>query len=564
MMCPTRTQKQRWLLIGCVFALWAVCAEHVSISAQTATASGGRVISGTVLSAASGQPLEGADVTLNDAKTGTLVAETNTNADGRFLFSRLADGKYSLRATHRGYLAAAFDEHDGFSTAIVTGEGLVSTGLRFTVQPLAVLYGVITDDSGDPVQQARVSLYRQDERSGTGKIVRASAVVSDDLGNYEFPRLAPGNYYIAVTAQPWYAVGSRTLIGQENDTSGEKPRSPLDVAYPTTFYADVTDSDSATPIPVKAGDRIPVNFTMHAVPAVHISMQIPSPERGQFPIPQLRQEVFGSMEAGGMQGATYMPRNDGKTASGMTTVELSGVAPGHYELEVQSPRGEAGRVMSVDASSDHQVVDIGGGETAVNVTGKVAMAGGGNLPAGLSIALAPQQGDGNTSVRVDKDGGFEISNVRPGTYEVIPTASDAAVAISQATAAGATIEKHMLKVGNAPVSLAATLVESSGSVSGFAKDDGKPAAGVMILLVPVNPSGNRELFRRDQSDSDGSFALKRVIPGEYMVVAIADGWTLDWARPEVIGHYLPGGLKVSVPANTKDIQLKDAVQVQLK
>jgi hypothetical protein len=32
----------------------------------------------------------------------------------------------------------------------------------------------------------------------------------------------------------------------------------------------------------------------------------------------------------------------------------------------------------------------------------------------------------------------------------------------------------------------------------------------------------------------------------------------------VIGHYLQGGLKVSVPAHTKDIQLKDAVQVQLK
>ena len=33
------------------------------------------------------------------------------------------------------------------------------------------------------------------------------------------------------------------------------------------------------------------------------------------------------------------------------------------------------------------------------------------------------------------------------------------------------------------------------------------------------------LIRRDQSDSDGSFALRDVVPGQYTVVAIQDGWT---------------------------------------
>jgi len=545
-----------------ITALLAICDGAGSARAQApppaAISHGSRTISGAVVSALGGQPLEGADVTLLDAKSGTLLAETTSDGEGRFAFSHLADGKYSLRATHRGYIASAFDEHDGFSTAIVTGEGLASTGLRFAIKPLAVIYGTVTDESGDPVQQARVSLFRQDERNGTGKIVRSSAVVSDDLGNYEFPRLGPGNYYLAVSAQPWYATHPQ----EQGDGVQGKGHSPLDVAYATTFYADVTDSDSATPIPVKAGDRIPVNFTLHPVPAVHIFMQVPAQERGEIFGPMLRQDVFGSMEPAGLQSMRYSSHGDGSGTPGMSTVELSGVAPGHYEMEFRSPRGDRGRVTSVDASSDHQVVDGAAGEVLADVTGKVAMAGGGGLAPRMSISLMSQQGEENNSARVERDGSFQIHGVAPGTYEVVPSAGDMAVAVRQITASGATLDGHLLKVGSAPVTLAATLVEGAATVSGFAKAGGRPASGAMVVLVPASPGADRELFRRDQSDSDGSFTLKRVIPGEYTLVAIEDGWTLDWARAEVIGHYLSGGMKVTVAARSRDVQLKDAVAVQ--
>ena len=547
-----------------LLALSIFCSAAQTPRAKTTSGNGNREISGVVVSATSGQPLAGADVTLTDPKTAVLVMETTSDAEGRFAFSHLSDGKYSLRATHRGYIASAFDDHDGFSSAIVTGQGLVSTGLRFAIKPLAVIYGAVSDDSGDPVQQGRISLYRQDERSGTGKIVRAGATITDDLGNYEFPRLSPGNYYIAVMAQPWYA-SQQQFQPESGDTTQERPRSPLDVAYATTFYADVTDSDQATPIPVKAGDRIPVNFTMHPVPAVHISMQLPNPGRGQFAgMPQLRQEIFGSMEPTALQGVSYSAHDDGSGAPTMTSVELSGVAPGHYEMEIRSPRGEAGRYTSVDASADHSVIDASASEAMTDVSGKVAMPGGGPLPRGVSISLSSPQGDDNNRGRVERDGSFEIHNVRPGTYEVTANAPEATVAVAQITATGATVDGHLLKVGNVPTVLAATLVESTASVNGFAKIDGKPASGVMVVLVPSDPDASRELFRRDQTNSDGSFTLKSAIPGVYTLVAIEDGWTLDWARAEVIRHYLPRGQRVSVPAHGKDIQLTDALEVQPK
>jgi hypothetical protein len=91
----------------------------------------------------------------------------------------------------------------------------------------------------------------------------------------------------------------------------------------------------------------------------------------------------------------------------------------------------------------------------------------------------------------------------------------------------------------------------------------------MVVLVPVDVSGNarggqKELFRRDQSNSDGSFLLNQVLPGRYVIVGIEDGWGLEWARPEVIGPYLAKGLKVEMPAKSSDLRLKDPVHLQIR
>jgi hypothetical protein len=85
----------------------------------------------------------------------------------------------------------------------------------------------------------------------------------------------------------------------------------------------------------------------------------------------------------------------------------------------------------------------------------------------------------------------------------------------------------------------------------------------MVLLVPKDFAVFPALARRDQSDSDGSFALRDVAPGQYTVVAIENGWDLDWERPEVISRYLPGGVAVSVTESSgKLVRLSQAVPVQ--
>jgi hypothetical protein len=87
----------------------------------------------------------------------------------------------------------------------------------------------------------------------------------------------------------------------------------------------------------------------------------------------------------------------------------------------------------------------------------------------------------------------------------------------------------------------------------------------MVVLVPTEPEAMRSLARRDQSDSDGSFSLHDVAPGVYTVVAIENGWDLDWARPEVIGRYLPHGVAVTVTERSgKLVRMAESVPVQTR
>jgi hypothetical protein len=85
------------------------------------------------------------------------------------------------------------------------------------------------------------------------------------------------------------------------------------------------------------------------------------------------------------------------------------------------------------------------------------------------------------------------------------------------------------------------------------------------VLVPKNPEANRDLFRRDQSDLDGSFSLKNVIPGSYSIIAIENGWGLDWAEPAVLARYLKQGQTVEVGGQSQiAVHLTEAVEVQAK
>jgi hypothetical protein len=119
-------------------------------------------------------------------------------------------------------------------------------------------------------------------------------------------------------------------------------------------------------------------------------------------------------------------------------------------------------------------------------------------------------------------------------------------------ASGGTANKGLVTIRKGTsVQLAITMSTALGQVNGVAELKGKPQAGAMIVLVPDDPERDIELFRRDQSDSDGTFTLPSVVPGKYTLLAIADGWDLEWNKVAVLKPYMNLGEKVEIAPNGK-------------
>ncbi len=496
-------------------------------------------IAGWTVSAADGRTLQGATVRIVNTRTQQLVASTLSGADGSFQFTRLKADKYSLDAVAGGYLVSAYDEHENFSSAIVTGAGVDTESLILKITPAANISGRITDEVGDPVRGAIVTLYRENHEEGKSRITSFRNSPTNDLGEYELTSLPPGNYFLSAKATPWYATHPQ-LVNSANPmkTAGSVDHN-LDVAYPRIFYADAMDSDGATPIPVQAGDRIDID--LHPRPQAAVALTVHADTRGQGASAlQLQESVFGQPEDvyGQMQ----------VTDTGTVFV---GIPPGRYILKQSNQTTGNGKSMAINLTSDNGNIDAMSGEEEGTIKMHLQTENGLGSASVTMVALRSTIGGIAAMQVVNEKGDVEFSGVKPGDYSVSVYATDNHVYyVSKLLSENGKASNNLLSIAaGTTTSFTAKVARPSCAIEGFVRKDGKAAPGAMVVLVPAAPEADIELFRRDQSDLDGSFVLLNVMPGKYTAVAILDGWTLEWGKPEVLAQYLPKGVPVTVSAS---------------
>jgi hypothetical protein len=509
-------------------------------------------IAGTIVNAIGGNPLARARITIVDAKNRQKAQWIITSDDGRFDFKQVSPGKYSLQGAKRGFIPAFYDEHEGFSTAIVTGAGLDTEHLVLRLDPSAMLSGKILDELGEPVRQATVSLYREDRQVGVGRIIKFRVSMTDDQGAYEFSQLDAGSYFISATAKPWYALHT-VSSGQP---SAENPAGivdqSLDVAYAITYYGDATEPDDATPIPVRGGDHLQADIHLNPVPALHLIFHVPENGANGFTMPMLQKPSFDGME---------MIHSDGMSQVSPGVFEMTGVAPGRYSVRTPEAGSETN---DVDVTTNGQELDMSTAQRASTVKATIQVLREPTLPPQIEVALR------NSKMRIvawqemDAKGEVAFQDLAPGKYDVLAGSRPKAYSVVQMSSESGIIAGHTLNVtAGASMTITLSLVGGTVNVEGFARRAGKATSGAMVVLVPKNPESNRELFRRDQSDQDGSFLLRSVIPGSYTIVAIENGWDLDWSRPGVIEHYAHHGQTITVSDRTRTtMHLTEQVEVQ--
>ncbi len=525
---------------------------------------GGYQIAGVVVSSLTAQPLSGVTVAITATDNRQSSQTMQTGADGRFAFTGLPAAKFSLTASAHGYRAQGFNQHENFFTGIAVGPGLESGNLVFRLVPDAAIEGTVTDDDGEPVRNANVQLFQRNNETGHQRTQVINNAVTDDRGHYQFSHLASGTYFVAVSARPWYANYSapdQAPPNPDNAAHVAEERAQLDVAYPMTFYPAAEDSTNASPIVLHAGERVTADVVLRAVPAVHLRIKTGEPAGSNSGIgapqgfPRVSQRIFEGALAPVMsaQGFGY---NAG-------TYEYTGFAPGHYVVEMPESAGKrrgTGWYKEIDLAGTVEL-DPSESPSLASVSGAVVLEGATRPISTMNVVLTDRTSREQFYTKVSDKGMFDFKDdeIRPGTYDV-ELANAPGFHVKKLLAKGAKTAGQTIEIGGGgSVQLVCTATRALAQISGVVLHDDKPFAGAMVMLVPRDPAADWLLFRRDQSDSDGTFTLPAVLPGSYSAIAINNGWDLDWASPAVLQPYLKNGTPVEVTGEGK---LSIKVQLQ--
>ncbi len=544
--------------LSCVIVL------SLAIAAQTAptpSSQPGFPIAGTVVDSLTRQPLPGVNVSIYESEHPEISQRLTTGADGRFAFSALPAGKYMLLGSMRGYRSQGYNQHGDYFIGIAVGPDLDSRHITFLLVADARIEGTVTDEDGEPVRNANMQLYQRSYQTGRQMTRLITGTVSDDRGHYLFSHLAPGTYFVAVAARPWYAQypnpGEPAPAADDAGRITEE-RAQLDVAYPLTFYPSAEDSTGASALVLHPGDRSTADISIRALPAVHLRVKTGEPEERssgmtfQRGFPRLSQRIFEGTVVSVNSSQGFSP------AAGV--YEYTGIAPGHYVIEMPAAGGKrTGWFNEMDLSG---TVELDSNEhlPLASVTGTLVLEGAPRPAGKIYVILANRLTSETFGAEVTSKGAFDFSDteIRPGAYDVVLNMAQS-FPINNIVARGARVIGKTIEISGGSVQLALTATGALGRINGIVLKDEKPLSGAMVVLVPRNPVSDFALFRRDESDSDGTFSLRDVLPGQYTVLALENGWEMDWANPAALQPYLKSGIPVDLTGEAK-LSLKVPVQ----
>jgi hypothetical protein len=140
--------------------------------------------------------------------------------------------------------------------------------------------------------------------------------------------------------------------------------------------------------------------------------------------------------------------------------------------------------------------------------------------------------------------GASFASVPPGKYSIAVATGGTPYAIARLLSGETEIPGGVVELApRSSLDLTAVLVAGFVSVEGVVHKSGRPVAGVMIALVP---NTHLEYFRRDQSDLDGTFVVRNVIPGQYTIIAVEDAWGFEWLKSGILSRYLQHGQTLNI------------------
>ena len=167
-------------------------------TAQQTTGTG--EISGVVTLEGANAPVRRAQVTLNASVIRgqrTLI----TDDHGRFDFTGLPAGRYTVQATKPGYVAATYGAKKPGrpGTPIQLSDAQKFDKASIVMPKGSVITGTVIDEGNEPTPGTQVRAFRYVLNAGEKTLQQAGSGSTDDRGVYRIYGLQPGDYLVNVT-----------------------------------------------------------------------------------------------------------------------------------------------------------------------------------------------------------------------------------------------------------------------------------------------------------------------------------------------------------------------------
>jgi Carboxypeptidase regulatory-like domain len=517
------------------------------------------VIAGVVLDNTGGSPISGANVTLSTEGDQPSDALAVTDGKGRFAFSNVPPGRYILFANCEGY---SFGSYGGATrnhapATVTLGPGEKRNNFVVRLEELGTISGVVTDQDGDPLAGASVMLWTPSFERGKSTFASRASTNTNDLGEYRFYYLDPGQYIVMSNGRGRMVLRVRPEVSSlpVGSQIGQEPQ------YGAQFYPGADHISRAALLTVSPGREIEhVDFRMSSKASAKLRGAV-------VPPPALPADAQISVnvipqEAPGVQGAVAF-----MVTAPNYSFESYDLLPGEYV--VVASVSESGRqyrgvqTVHIGTFAENDVtlkLDAG-----VDLAGSVKVEGKRGSALEFHVQLTP--GDSlpwntdNPSATVRPDGTFALKGVVPGVWDIdVEPIPEGGYVKSMRLGEQDVLTEDMVIGPETALPLRIVIGAHAGMIEGYVKTvSGQPAGRVPVLLAPYGAFANVQYFYRMAfADEKGHFALHSLNPGNYKLYAFEAVENGVWQNPQFLKPFENQGELVKIsegPNPSKEIRL---------